>query len=223
MRTQLDSGTAVEWVLPDGAPARGVVIAPDIMGLRPLFDDLCARLADEQQWMVSAVEPFPGREDLALEDRLQSKLDLPRTMSDLAAAQELLTGHGCERVAVLGFCMGGMHAFLAAGASERIGIDRAVSFYGMIRLPEQWRDPGAEEPLDALRRPTACPTLAIVGGRDIWAPADDVDELRSLGPEQVEIAYYPAAEHGFVHDPARPAHRPEDAADAWQRVYAFLQ
>jgi carboxymethylenebutenolidase len=33
---------------------------------------------------------------------------------------------------------------------------------------------------------------------------------------------YPDAEHGFVHDPARPAHRPADAADAWRRAIAVL-
>jgi hypothetical protein len=25
-----------------------------------------------------------------------------------------------------------------------------------------------------------------------------------------------------VHDPARPAHRPDDAADAWAKAFAFL-
>ncbi len=30
------------------------------------------------------------------------------------------------------------------------------------------------------------------------------------------------ADHGFVHDPSRPAHRADDAADAWRRAMAFL-
>ena len=33
---------------------------------------------------------------------------------------------------------------------------------------------------------------------------------------------YEGADHGFVHDPSRPAHRADDAADAWSRVLAFL-
>ena len=45
MRIELSSGTPAELVVPP-APTRGVVLAPDIMGLRPLFDDLAARLAD---------------------------------------------------------------------------------------------------------------------------------------------------------------------------------
>jgi dienelactone hydrolase len=38
----------------------------------------------------------------------------------------------------------------------------------------------------------------------------------------VEVVRYEGAEHGFVHDPARPTHRPADAADAWARALAFL-
>jgi len=30
---------------PDGMPVAGLVVHPDIMGVRPLFDDLCRRLA----------------------------------------------------------------------------------------------------------------------------------------------------------------------------------
>jgi dienelactone hydrolase len=37
------------------------------MGLRPLFDDLCARLADEHQWAVCAPEVFPGLEHMPLD------------------------------------------------------------------------------------------------------------------------------------------------------------
>jgi carboxymethylenebutenolidase len=37
------------------------------------------------------------------------------------------------------------------------------------------------------------------------------------------VVVYDDAEHGFVHAPERDAHRPDDAADAWRRVLAFLQ
>ena len=38
-------------------PARGLVLHPDIMGVRPLFDDLCRRLATHG-FAVCAPEPF---------------------------------------------------------------------------------------------------------------------------------------------------------------------
>jgi len=72
MRTTLPSGTPVEVARPANGttPSRGLVVAPDIMGLRPLFDELAARLAREHGWAVAAVEPFPGDEDLPLEKRV---------------------------------------------------------------------------------------------------------------------------------------------------------
>ena len=208
--------------LPSGAPAEltraanptvGIALHPDIMGLRPLFDEHCARLA-EQGFTTCAVEPWPGQEDLALEKRMDAPLDIDRTLGDLAAAADATE---CPVVGVMGFCMGGMQAFRAAGTGR---FQRAVSFYGMITPPEQWRDPG-RDPLDMLRRPGACPTLALLGGKDPYTPPADIEKLRQLA--DVEVVVYPEAEHGFAHAPERPAHRPDDAADAWRRATEFLR
>jgi carboxymethylenebutenolidase len=212
VRDALASGTPIEIVLRDGA-SRGVVIAPDIMGLRPLFDDHVARLADEHGWSVVAVEPFPGREDLPLDDRLNDRIDVVANQRDLVEAADRL---GVEPVAIIGFCMGGMAAFRAAGSGR---FDQAVAFYGMVRPPAQWSSAGAD-PLDMLAKPGAAPTLAIVAGLDRWAPPDDVAALREL--PNVEVAFYPEADHGFAHDASRPTHRADDTADAWRRIAARL-
>jgi carboxymethylenebutenolidase len=90
----------------------------------------------------------------------------------------------------------------------------------MIRVPDAWRGPGHGEPLEALRSPGACPVLAVIGERDVWTPPDDVAALEAVA--NVTVVRYPDAEHGFVHDPERPAHRADDAADAWRRAVAFL-
>ena len=52
-------GTQVDAVhaRPDGFPRSGLVLHPDIMGLRPLFDDLSRRLATHG-FAVCAPEPF---------------------------------------------------------------------------------------------------------------------------------------------------------------------
>ena len=212
MRITLPSGTAAEVATPDGPPTRGVVVAPDVMGLRPLFDDLVARLAKEHGWAVCAVEPFPGREDLPQAERDVGSNPDARTVGDLVAAADHL---GVEPVAVIGFCQGGAWAFKASATGR---FDRAVAFYGMIRVP--WASDDHGQPIDALSRSGRCPVLAIVGGLDAFTPPDDVDALAAL--PDVEIARYPEAEHGFVHDPERPTHRADDAADAWHRAVAFL-
>ena len=218
MRTMLPSGTPVEIAEPDGEPSAGLVIAPDIYGLRPLFDDLAARLARERGWRVVAVEPFPDQDlgpDVETRQKAVAGLYDDRVLADLVAAADAT---GCERVGLIGFCMGGMYVFKAAGLGR---FDRAVSFYGMIRVPERWRSAGHGEPLDALDRPGATPVLAIIGELDPYTPPEDVAALESR--PGVTVVRYPGAEHGFVHDPARPAHRPDDAADAWRRAFQFLE
>jgi carboxymethylenebutenolidase len=194
-------------------PGRGVVIVPDIMGLRPLFDDMVARLADEHGWAIAAVEPFPGRESMSLEDRMaaMSGLEDDRQVADLVAAAHLLD---IERVAILGFCMGGMYTMKAAATGR---FDRAAPFYGMIRVPEAWRGPAQRDAIDVLNAApgSAARVLAIVGTADPYTPPNDVDDLEAAG---ATVARYEGAEHGFVHDASRPAHRAEDAADAWRRV-----
>ncbi|MCU1486022.1 MAG: dienelactone hydrolase-like enzyme [Actinomycetia bacterium] len=218
MRIELESETTAELVVPE-QPVRGVVLAPDVMGLRPLFDDLCARLAAEHGWAVCAPEPFPGREDLPIEERLE----LVRTLRDdeqvgdlVAAAEVLRRKAGVDDVAVLGFCMGGMYALKAADSRA---FDKVVSFYGMIRVPENFQGRGHREPLKAVTSPEAVPVLAVVGGRDHYTPTQDIDDLEAAG---AEVHRYPEGEHGFVHDPSRPTHRADDAADAWRHVVAFL-
>src|SRR5947207_891541 len=126
MRIELPSGTPAELALPVSVGsrhsfARGVALSPDIMGLRPLFDGLCA--------------------------------------------------------------------LKAAGTGT---FDRAVAFYGMIRVPEAWQGPGHGEPLDAVARPGACPVLAVIGERDPYTPPSDVELLEQL--PNVTTARYPEAE-----------------------------
>ncbi|HVL81360.1 MAG TPA: dienelactone hydrolase family protein [Actinomycetota bacterium] len=213
-RIELRTGTEAELIRPgEGRAERGLVIYPDIMGLRPLFDDHVSRLATQLGWPVCAVEMFPGQETLTLEERLVAARDLDdeaKLADGLAAADAV----DAEEVCVLGFCMGGMYVFKFAPR-----FFRGVSFYGMIRVPENWRAPGQGEPLDALLPRRGENVLAIIGSADIWTPSEDVDELRRTG---ATVVVYEGAEHGFVHDPDRPAHRPADATDAWRRVQQFL-
>lgn len=217
MRITLPSGTPAELARPStgASPSRGLVLIPDIGGLRPLFDDHCQRLAGDNGWAVCAPEPWPGRESMSLEERLESvgTIDDDVILADIVAAADACE---VEPVGVVGFCMGGMYALKAAGSGR---FHRAVAFYGMIRVPERWSGGGQGEPLDYLSRPGRCPTMAIIGTADVWTPPDDVAALAAAG---VDVVRYEGAEHGFVHDPDRPAHRAADAADAWARAIAFL-
>jgi len=206
----------------DAAPHAGIVVHPDIMGVRPLFDDLCARLASHG-YAVACPEPFAraAPEIFAADDptaRMGAMPDIDDDLQlgDLMTAADLVAERdGAATVHVIGFCMGGMQTFKAAATGR---FARAVAFYGMVRVPEQWRGPKLREPLATAA--DVCPTLAIFGGVDHFTPTDDVDALRDAWRDRpdCEVVVYPDAEHGFVHAPERPSHRADDAADAWRRT-----
>lgn len=208
---------------PLGMPIAGVVVHPDILGIRPLFDDLARRLASHG-FAVCAPEPF-----WAVDAAARAELDAPTRLglvADLrdalqlgaleAAADHLVVADDVRRVAIIGFCMGGMYALLSSATGR---FDRIVSFYGMITVPDAWQGAGHGEPLDALARRGDTRVTSIIGVDDAWTPPDAVDRLEAAG---VTVVRYEGADHGFVHDPSRPTHRADDAADAWDRALQFL-
>lgn len=216
MQIQLPSGTPAECRLVDGA-RRGLVVFPDIFGLRPLFADHVAHFASE--WGVStvAIEPFGPRTDL---DDLDARFAAVASLRDsdrFRDLEEAAAATGCELVGLIGFCMGGMYCFKSAGLPC---FDRIVSFYGMIHMPDNWKSPSHGDPLEYVRSGDAHKVLAIIGSQDTWTPPGHVDELRDAG---VSVVEYSEAEHGFAHDASRPAHRSDDAADAFARARAWFE
>lgn len=215
MQMHLPSGTPAEIQLVDGAQ-RGLVVFPDIFGLRPLFTEHVQRFAS--QWGVStvAIEPFgsqTGLDDLDARFAAVPHLVDAERFRDL---EEAAAATRCSSVGLIGFCMGGMYCFKSAGLAC---FDRIASFYGMIHTPEQWASPNHGDPLDYIRRGDAGKVLAVIGAKDTWTPPEHVRELREAG---VNVVEYEQAEHGFAHDTSRPAHRADDAADAFAKARAWL-
>ncbi len=214
MRIELNTGTEAEIAVPYGS-TRGLVVIPDIMGLRPLFDDLVKRLSEDYGWAVCAPQLYVGQEHLTLDERQGAAKDLDdnAVLADVVAAADAL---GTETVGCIGFCMGGMYAIKAAATGR---FSRIAPFYGMIRLPETWQGEGQREPIDALVDGDPTSVMAIVGTDDPYTPAGDVAELEAAG---ATVVRYEGAGHGFVHDPNREGHRAADAADAWHRVADWI-
>lgn len=221
MRITLPSGTPAEIERVEGA-TRGLVVFPDIFGLRPLFDDHVRRFAHEWGMTTVAIEPFPvsavGRELGADIDGRFAAVPGLRDVDKFRDLNEAADATGCRSVSMIGFCMGGMYCFKAAAMKRFV---RIASFYGMIRLPEAWSGDGQGEPLTLLTEAPdeAAKVLAIIGNRDTWTPDPDVAALKSAG---VNVVEYSQAEHGFAHDVSRPAHRADDAADAFERARTWL-
>src|SRR3954447_16753951 len=79
---------------PDGLPLAGVVLHPDIMGLRPLFEDMARRLATNG-FAVVTLEPFASQPADALES-VEARMGHVRDLDDgqqmdmLSAAADLM-------------------------------------------------------------------------------------------------------------------------------------
>ena len=210
---------------PAGTPLGGLVVVPDLAGLRPLFEDICRRLATHGL-AVCAVEPFSrllnaaGPLDLEARRARAGELYDDVVMEDLAeAADHLAATDHVSGLGVMGFCLGGAYTLKAAATGR---FERAVAFYGMVRTPKQWADAGHGDALETAG--SVCPTLAIFGEADPWVPLEDVEALRVLwaGRPEHKVVVYRGAEHAFVHNPDAATYRPDDAVDAWHRALAFL-
>ncbi len=224
-----DQAIEAELALPRGPEARpGVVLIPDVGGLSALYESFAAKLAQEG-FVALAINKYSRgeRPDLSSLDatfKFLRELPDPQVLADVQAAIDHLAGRpevGGRRIGLTGFCVGGQYTILAACSSR--GLSAAVSWYGMLRVP-QLNERNPEHPLDALAR-LGCPLLAHFGGEDAIVPQVDVAEFerRAAGlAHMVQTVVYPGAGHAFAN-PGRPdAFRPEAAEAAWRRTFAFL-
>jgi carboxymethylenebutenolidase len=215
---------------PAGAPQPGVVVVPDVWGLADHTRDVARRLAGEG-FAALALDVYrkTGRPELA---DVTAAMAWIRELSDplvLSTVQDgidvLARGASAGRkVGVIGFCMGGQYAWLAACACT--GLSAAAPFYGMVRY-EAGLDPAKKPraPLDAVAT-LSCPALGLFGREDAIIPNADVDELEARLARQrqpFEIVRYEGAGHAFFNDTRPAMYRAAAAADAWRRLLVFLR
>jgi len=228
----LGSGTAVYVAIPEGEIKFGLVLVPDVFGLRPLVSETISQLASNSIAVI-AVEPFSHMSDnptqLSREEKLSRVKDLDDQMqcADILAAGKILRNvHGCKNVSLIGFCIGGMYAFKTAGVGE---FDSVVACYGMITMPQEWIGPGQKDAIKYLELDTCSKVLAIVGKQDEgFAKPDDLEYLEKVltnsrhqeNGSKLEI--FKEAGHAFMHDPDRSEYRLEDARDAWKQAFTFM-
>ena len=202
----------------------GVVIAPDVRGLHPFYEELAERFASAGIHAI-AFDYF-GR-SAGIERRPDDfeymphvRQTTPKTMfADIAASRAHLEKETrARRTFVLGFCFGGRIAFLSS--AEVPGLSGVVGFYG--RLGKRENDPWPV-PAEEARRMRAA-ILGLFGGDDPGIPATDIaafdDALRAAKVPHY-IHTYPGAPHSFF-DRTFNEHKAE-CDDAWRRILAFMK
>jgi carboxymethylenebutenolidase len=198
----------------DGAAHPAVLVLQEIFGVNHHIRGVTERLA-RLGYVAVAPDVFhrqgdrfeapyadlgPGRARKAALQEGAFIRDLERTLGWMRSRSDVT-----DRVGVVGFCMGGWLAFLAAA---RMDVQAAVSFYGGGIAERQLHDaPGL-----------GCPILLLFGGRDEIIPPAQVAKIRAaVAGKQAEVIVYPDAGHGFLCD-ERASYEPRAAADAWTRL-----
>ena len=128
------------------------------------------------------------------------------------------------KVGLIGFCSGGRHAYVCACSLS--GVDAIVDCWGGNVIVYDQKQLDAKKPvapIDMTPKLTA-PLIGIFGNDDQNPGPKQVNEteetLKKLG-KSYEFHRYDGAGHAFFNT-TRPAFRPEQAADGWNKVFAFL-
>ncbi|TDO93501.1 dienelactone hydrolase family protein [Enemella evansiae] len=192
-------------------PASGLLLIPDIFGLRPQIAAMAERLSNPSR-AVLAVNPFWRRRGSPLIERLDLTTEegrgkafqnvmplanatpLSETVADAGTWLEVLADTGAKRLAVTGYCRGGVLALaIAAGHPDRIAA-AGVFHAGKVVT-------------DAADSPHL--GVGTVRGELLFRHADDDPNMTPAQQEQLGAALttagvrfdqqtYPGAPHGYT-------------------------
>jgi carboxymethylenebutenolidase len=188
------------------------VVIQEIFGVNHHIRSVCDRLADAGYRAVAPqvfdrIEPdFESgytQPQVTGARAVAGRVDWAKMMLDASAAVDLLKREG--PVAIIGFCMGGTVAFMAA--TRLGGLAAAICYYGGRIVSHAGDKP-------------RCPVQMHFGEDDAHISMSDVETIRQKRPE-CEIHVYPGAGHGF-HCDERQSYDLRSAKIAWQRSLALL-
>jgi carboxymethylenebutenolidase len=182
------------------APAKGsgpgIVLLQEIFGINAYIRSVADYYAEEG-YVVLAPDLFwrikPGIElGFTDADRQQAfayreKFDVEKSVDDIGATVAALKWlpEMKGKVGAIGFCLGGLLAYLAAA---RLGVDCAVSYYGV----------GIEKALNEAGK-IRCPMVLHIAEKDKWTPPEVVNAIKGAfeGRPEVEVYVYPGVDHAF--------------------------
>ena len=226
IETAGDGGVPLTVSVPPGLARAGVVVLHEVWGLSAPIAALVGRLAD-CGYVTAAPHlyhrignPVVTDERFTRARRYHDTLIMEGLTFDIESALAWIRAQGAQKVAAIGFSMGGT---LALWAAATLHIDVAVTFYGGGLVVPRWT--GVLSGIDAARVLKA-PWLGIYAGKDASTPARDLNQMREIlthDTPQSALIVYPEVRHGFALDPDLPRHAAEETRDAFERVTRFLE
>src|SRR6516225_4290211 len=217
------------FVHPETGTAPGVLIWPDIFGLRPAFRQMGKRLA-ESGYSVVVINPFyrvkkaptaPNGATTPIPDLLPLAQALNETtqMTDAKAFIAWLDSQPSvakdKKIGTQGYCMGGPMAFRTSAAMpDRVGA--VASFHGGGLVTDQPNSPHLQA-----SKTKAQFLIAIASNDDQRSPNEKnvLKETFEKAKLPAEIEVYSGA-HGWCPPDSRVYNEP-DAEKAWTRLLAL--
>jgi carboxymethylenebutenolidase len=227
MVTTPDGAADCYFVHPASGTAPGVLIWPDIFGLRPAFRQMGKRLA-ESGYSVLVVNPFYRAKKAPTAEAggatpIQDLMPLARAlnetthMTDAKAFIGWLDGQASvaknRRVGTQGYCMGGPIAFrTAAAVPDRVGA--VASFHGGGLVTDAPNSPHLQA-----SKTKAQFLVAIAENDDKRAPNDKtvLKDTFAAASLAAEIEVYAGAAHGWCPPDSKVYNEPQ-AEKAWSRL-----
>lgn len=230
------AGTAdAYFVHPEQGKHPGVLIWPDIFGLRPTFREMADRLADAG-YAVLVVNPF-YRTQRAPTAPEKADFNDPATRTALMALRNTLTAETAavdakafvafldqqpavdtgKKIGTTGYCMGGpLVMYSAAAVPGRIGA--GASFHGGGLATAE-----ADSPHRLIPTMKAQFLIAVAENDDAKEPAtkDTLREAFAAAKLPAEIEVYAGTKHGWCPPDSR-VYDHAAAEKAWARLLALL-
>lgn len=189
---------------PDKGKGPVVVLVSSIFGVDGDIKDMCDELAGRS--CVALAPNFfwrdqdPGVLSLSTDAPRAfarvGRLDFEKSMDDLKRAIAEAKRHPSSngKVAILGFCFGGPHAWRAA--CDGLGVGAALSFHGTF--VSRYMKPG-DKP--------ACPVAFHYGDKDELAPPAELAAVKKVADATgSEFVVYPGVGHGYMMKSAPGGH-----------------
>lgn len=198
---------------PASDPIAGLVVVQEVFGVNAHIRSVADGYAKDGFLAVApalfdrverGVDLKYDGEDMQKAMSLSKRLNMDDLLKDTAAAIAYVRKQTGKKTGVIGYCLGGSIAWLAAC---RLKIDAAVGYYGGY-IAQQ----ASEQP--------KCPVMLHFGKKDSHIPEEAVKKIQQAHPE-VPIYLYDAG-HGFNCD-ARASYDAASAKLARERSLPFLR
>ena len=217
------------FVHPTTGTAPGVLVWPDIFGLRPAFRQMGKRLA-ESGYSVLVVNPFYRVQKaptaaqgaatainglLPLMNGLTPAIQATDSKAFVAWLDQQASVAKNKKIGTQGYCMGGPIALRTAGnVPDRIGA--VASFHGAALTGT-----AADSPNVMAAKSKAQYLIAIADNDDKSRPNEKTDLKTTLGAA-AEIEVYTGAQHGWC-PPDSGVYNKDLAEKAWTRLLALYK